>query len=74
MYLGLAVRHVFVLGLASKVIFLRAEGAPPLHLDNAAAEGHDRQFVHAHQLFATLSSEEFILFGFSVTIHSHFNF
>ena len=57
--LGVGVRRVFVLGVAGKVVFFRVEGAHPLHLDNAAAGRHDRQLVHAHQLFTTMTSDEF---------------
>ena len=57
--LGVGVCRVLVLGMLRQIVLLRVERADTLHLDDAAAGGHDGQLIHAHQFFATLSSDEF---------------
>ncbi|MEZ3474663.1 MAG: hypothetical protein K1W27_18090, partial [Lachnospiraceae bacterium] len=43
------------------------KGACAPYLQDTFAAVHDGYFILAHKLFATLSSEEFILFAFSYT-------
>ena len=43
------------------------EWSYPSKLHDALSPVHDCNLILAHQLFATLSSEEFILFAFSYT-------
>lgn len=56
--LGVGVCRVLVLGMLRQIILLGVEWADTLHLDDAAAGGHDSQLIHAHQFFATMSSDE----------------
>ena len=41
------------------VVLVAEEGADALHLQDALAAVHHGQFVRGHQLFATMSSDEF---------------
>ena len=61
------IQQVFVLRVLGNIIFFREERSYALHLQNALAVVHYRQFVSCHEFFATMSSEEFILFAFSYT-------
>ena len=50
---------VFIVRVFRQIVFLREKRTDtPQHIDTLAAV-HDRQFVLGHQLFATLSSDEF---------------
>ena len=57
--LGIGICCVLVLGMLRQIVLLGVERTDALHLDDAAAGGHDGQLIHAHQFFATLSSDEF---------------
>ena len=57
--LFVGVGGVLVVGVPGQVVLVREEGAhAPQHEDTLAAV-HYRQFVLGHQLFATMSSDEF---------------
>lgn len=56
--LGVGVCRVLVLWMLRQIVLLGVERADALHLDDAAAGGHDSQLIHAHQFFATMSSGE----------------
>ena len=45
--------------MTGQVILAGIERPDTLHLQNAAAGGHNRQFIHAFKFFATMSSDEF---------------
>lgn len=57
--LGVGVCRVLVLWMLRQIVLLGVERADALHLDDAAAGGHDSQLIHAHQFFATMSSGKF---------------
>ena len=57
--LGIGICCVLVLGMLRQIVLLGVERTDALHLDDAAAGGHDGQLIHAHQFFATKSSGEF---------------
>ena len=56
--LGIGICCVLVLGMLRQIVLLGVERTDALHLDDAAAGGHDGQLIHAHQFFATMSSGE----------------
>ncbi len=56
--LGIGICCVLVLGMLRQIVLLGVERTDALHLDDAAAGGHDGQLIHAHQFFATMSSDE----------------
>lgn len=62
--LGVGVCRVLVLWMLRQIVLLGVERADALHLDDAAAGGHDSQLIHAHQFFATKSSDKFNLSNF----------
>ena len=64
---GVCVGQVLVVGVLCDVVLVREKGPDAAKLQDALAAVHDGNFILAHQLFATLSSEEFILFAFSYT-------
>ena len=57
--LGIGICCVLVLGMLRQIVLLGVERTDALHLDDAAAGGHDGDLILRHQFFATLSSDEF---------------
>ena len=53
--------------MAGDVELIAEERAHPAKLQDTFIPVHNCKLVPAHKLFATLSSEEFILFAFSYT-------
>lgn len=56
--LFVSVREVFIAGVAGDVVFLTEKRPHAAHLQNTLASVHRCNFVLAHQLFATMSSDE----------------
>lgn len=50
---------VFVVRVLGQIVFVRQEGTDASQLQDAFAAVHNSQFITAHELFATLSSDEF---------------
>ena len=59
--------QLFVPAMLRYIEFIREEWTDASKLHDTFPAVHDRNLILAHKLFATLSSEEFILFGFSYT-------
>ena len=57
--LRVVVGGVLVVGVLGDVVLVREERSRTPQLQNALAAVHDGQLVLAHQLFATMSSDEF---------------
>ena len=57
--LGVRVGGVWVIGVLGDVVLVREERTHTTQLEDALATVHDGQFILAHKLFATLSSDEF---------------
>ena len=55
--LGVGVCRVLVLWMLRQIVLLGVERADALHLDDAAAGGHDSQLIHAHQFNAVTESD-----------------
>lgn len=50
---------VFVVRVLGQIVFIRQERANTSQLQDAFAAVHNSQFITAHELFATMSSDEF---------------
>ena len=50
---------VLVVRVLRQIVFIRQEGTNASQLQDAFAAVHDCQFIPAHKLFATMSSDEF---------------
>ena len=50
---------VLVVGVLGDVVLVRQKRPHPAQLEDALAAVHDGQLILAHQLFATMSSDEF---------------
>ena len=50
---------VFIVRVLGQIILIRQEGTDASQLQDAFAAVHDCQFITAHKLFATMSSDEF---------------
>ena len=57
--LGVRVGGVWVIGMLGDVVLVREERPHTTQLEDALATVHDGQFILAHKLFATMSSDEF---------------
>lgn len=57
--LGVRVGSVWVIGVLGDVVLVREERPYTTQLENALSAVHDSQFILAHKLFATMSSDEF---------------
>ena len=57
--LGVRVGGVWVIGVFGDVVLVREERPHTTQLEDALAAVHDGQFILAHKLFATMSSDEF---------------
>ena len=55
---------VLEIGVLGDVILIRQKQADAPRLEDTFSSVHNRKLILAHQFFATLSSEEFILFAF----------
>ena len=55
---------VLEIGVLGDVILIRQKQADAPQLEDTFSSVHNRKLILAHQFFATLSSEEFILFAF----------
>jgi hypothetical protein len=53
------IRQVLILWVLRNVEFVTEKRPYPLHLQNTFAAVHHRKFIRRHQLFATMSSDEF---------------
>ena len=56
--LGVRVGCVFEIGVLGDVVLIRKERPHTAQLEDALAAVHDGQLILAHQLFATMSSDE----------------
>ena len=56
---GVRIGCVFEIGVLGDVVLIRKERPHTAQLEDALAAVHDGQLVLAHQLFATMSSDEF---------------
>ena len=65
--LVIRVGSVLEIGVLGDVVLIRKERPHTTQLEDTLAAIHNSKLILAHQLFATLSSEEFILFAFSYT-------
>ena len=52
------IRRVAVEGMRGEIIFVRQKRADAAKLQDALAAIQHGKFIHAHQLFATMSSDE----------------
>ena len=50
---------VFVVRVLGQIVFIRQEGTDASQLQDAFAAVHNSQFITTHELFATMSSDEF---------------
>ena len=57
--LGVRVGSVWVIGVLGDVVLVREERPHTTQLEDTLASVHDSQFILAHKLFATMSSDEF---------------
>ena len=57
--LGVRVGGVRVIGVLGDVVLVREERPHTAQLEDTLAAVHDGQFILAHKLFATMSSDEF---------------
>ena len=57
--LRVGVGGVLVVGVLGDVVLVREERPHPAQLQDALAAVHDGQLILTHQLFATMSSDEF---------------
>ena len=57
--LGVRVGSVWVIGVLGDVVLVREERPHTTQLEDALSAVHDSQFILAHKLFATMSSDEF---------------
>ncbi len=56
--------QLFVPAMLRYIEFILEEWSDAPKLHDTLSAVHDRNLIHRHQFFATLSSEEFILFAF----------
>ena len=55
----ISIGQVLVIWVPGDIVLVRQEGPDAAQLQNALAAVHNRQLVHGHKLFATMSSDEF---------------
>ena len=58
--LGVRVGGVRVIGVLGDVVLVREERPHTTQLEDALSAVHDSQFILAHKLFATMSSDELV--------------